>query len=285
MASEGHNEAQTAGEYVVHHLTNLKLDLKTMTIDSHASGFWVLHLDSIIFSVVLGLLFLLVFRSVSKKATDGVPSGMQNFVEMVVEFVDMQVREIFPHATKLVAPLGLTIFAWIFLMNTMDIIPVDLLPKLFGFAGVEYLKVVPSTDVNITFGMAFGVFFLTIWYNFKFKGVMGFGKEILVHPFGPWLAPANVLLRIVEELARPISLSLRLFGNLFAGELVFILIALMMAQALNGIGGAVLAGMGVGFHWMWAVFHILVITLQAFVFMVLTIVYLSGASENHAEPH
>ena len=256
-----------------------------MSIDSHAEGFWVLHLDSIVFSVVLGFLFLFFFHRITKKATAGVPSGAQNFVEMIVEFVDVQVREIFPHATRLVAPLGLTIFVWVLLMNTMDLVPVDLLPKLLGFGGVEYLKVVPSTDVNITFGMAFGVFFLTMWYNLKFKGIGGFTKEILVHPFGIWLAPVNIVLRLVEEIARPVSLALRLFGNLFAGELIFLLIALMLAQAFNGLGGAVLTGLGVVFHIMWAIFHLLVIPLQAFVFMVLTIVYLAAASENHAEAH
>ena len=276
-------ESQTSGDYVLHHLTNLKLDLGTMTIDSHAKGFWVLHLDSVIFSVLLGLLFLFVFRRAAAGATAGVPSGIQNFAEMVIDFVDSQVREIFPHADKLVAPLALTIFCWVFLMNFMDIIPVDFLPTAALAVGVPYLKVVPSTDVNITFGLALSVFFLIFVYNFKYKGVGGFFKEVFTHPFGPWLAPVNLILRIVEEVARPVSLALRLFGNLFAGELIFILIALLMAQAFNGVLGAVLAGLGVALHWGWAVFHILVITLQAFVFMVLTIVYLGAAAESHAD--
>lgn len=284
-AEQGHGggEAHGSGEYVLHHLTNLKLDLSTMTIDAHAKGFWVLHLDSVIFSLILGLVFLFFFRRAAANATAGVPSGLQNFVEMVIGFVDTQVREIFPHADKLVAPLALTIFCWVFLMNFMDIIPVDFLPQAAHLTGVPYLKVVPSTDVNITFGLALSVFVLIFVYNFKYKGVGGFFKEVFTHPFGPWLAPVNLVLRIVEEVARPVSLALRLFGNLFAGELIFILIALLMAQAFNGVLGAVLAGLGVALHWGWAVFHILVITLQAFVFMVLTIVYLGAAAEHHGD--
>lgn len=278
-AEEGHD----SGAYVLHHLTNLKLDLQTMTIDPNATGFWVLHLDSVIFSVLLGLVFFLVFRKAARNATDGVPSGLQNFVEMVLDFVQNQVKEIYPHANALVAPLALTIFAWVFLMNFMDLIPVDWLPTVAGWAHVPYLKVVPSTDVNITFGMALSVFVLIMVFNIKYKGVGGFAKEALTYPFGPWLAPFNLLLRVVEEIARPVSLALRLFGNLFAGELIFLLIALLMAQAFNGLLGAVLAGTGVLLNLGWAIFHILVITLQAFVFMVLTIVYLSSASESHAD--
>lgn len=281
-ADQGHG-APTSGEYVLHHLTNLKLDLQTMTIDSHAKGFWVLHLDSVIFSLVLGLIFLWLFRKAAAGATAGVPSGLQNFAEMIIDFIDGQVREIFPHADKLVAPLALTIFVWVFLMNLMDLVPVDLLPMSAAAVGIPYLKVVPSTDVNITLGLALGVFILIFVYNFRYKGVGGFFKEVFTHPFGPWLAPVNLILRIVEEVARPVSLALRLFGNLFAGELIFILIALLLAQAFNGLMGAVLAGLGVVLHWGWAVFHILVITLQAFVFMVLTVVYLGAAAENHGD--
>lgn len=281
-ADQGHG-APTSGEYVLHHLTNLKLDLQTMTIDSHAKGFWVLHLDSVFFSLVLGGLFFWLFRKAAAGATSGVPSGLQNFAEMVIDFVDTQVREIFPHADKLVAPLALTIFVWVFLMNLMDLVPVDLLPTTAMAVGIPYLKVVPSTDVNITLGLALGVFVLIFVYNFRYKGVGGFFKEVFTHPFGPWLAPVNLILRIVEEVARPVSLALRLFGNLFAGELIFILIALLMAQAFNGVLGAVLAGLGVALHWGWAVFHILVITLQAFVFMVLTVVYLGASAEQHGD--
>lgn len=271
----------TSSEYVLHHLTNLKLNLQTMQIDPHATGFWVLHLDSAIFSVVLGTLFLFLFRRVAVKATSGVPSGLQNFVEVVVEFVDKMVKDTFPKANSLVAPLALTIFVWVFLMNLMDLVPVDWLPGAAQAMGVPYLKIVPSTDVNITAGMAIAVFVLILAFNVVNKGPIGFLKEALTHPFGAWLAPINLVLRIVEEIARPVSLALRLFGNLFAGELIFILIALLLAQAFNGLGGALLAGTGVALNWVWAVYHILVITLQAFIFMVLTIVYLSLAAEHH----
>ena len=291
-AEQGHGgeEAHGSGEYVLHHLTNLKLDLSTMSIDAHAKGFWVLHLDSMIFSVLLGAIFYFIFRKAAKSATSGVPSGLQNFVEMLVDFVDTQVREIYPKADRLVAPLALTIFCWVFLMNLMDLVPVDWLPGAASLVGIPYLKVVPSTDVNITFGMSLTIFVLIFIYNFRYKGPVGFAKEVLTHPFASnnivvqlLLAPINVVLRIVEEIARPVSLALRLFGNLFAGELIFILIALLMAQAFDGVMGAALAGIGVGLHWAWAVFHILVITLQAFVFMVLTIVYLGASAESHAD--
>lgn len=275
MASENAGAAPSSTDYVVHHLTNLKLDLTTMTLDSHATGFWVLHLDSMVFSLLLGGLFLWIFRKVAVAATSGVPQGMQNFVEMVVGFVDEQVKETFPGHHPLVAPLALTIFVWVFLMNTMDLVPVDLLPWIAQAGGIEYLKVVPSTDVNITFGMSITVLLIIFYMNIHVKGFVGFGKEALTQPFGAKLAPFNLLLRIVEELAKPISLALRLFGNLFAGELIFILIALLFAQ------GAVLFTGALALHWLWAVFHILVVTLQAFVFMVLTIVYLGLAAEHH----
>lgn len=283
-AEEGPHDS---GSYVLHHLTNLRLDLQSMEIlhagDPRGEGFWVLNLDSCIFSVVLGLIFAMVFWRVARKAAAGQPSQLQNGVEIVIEFVQGQVREIFPHANSLVAPLALTIFAWVFLMNFMDIVPVDWLPHAAGLAGVPYLKIVPSTDINITFGLSLSVFVLMYIFNFKFKGVGGFAKEVLTHPFGPWLFPVNLILRIVEDIAKPVSLALRLFGNLFAGELIFILIALMLGQAFNGIAGAFLAGGGVLLQVGWAIFHILVITLQAFVFMVLTVVYLGAAAESHAD--
>jgi F-type H+-transporting ATPase subunit a len=278
MAAE---QSHDSGHYVLHHLTNLKLDLHTMTINPEAHGFWVLNLDSVIFSFLLGILFLFIFHKAARSATSGVPSGLQNFVEMVVEFVEGQVRDIFPHANALVVPLALTIFVWVFMMNFLDLIPVDFLPWAAGHAGVPNLKIVPSTDVNITFGMSLSVFALILIFNIKFKGPVGFAKEVLTHPFGPWLFPVNLVLRLVEDIAKPVSLALRLFGNLFAGELIFILIALMLGQAFNGVGGAALAAAGVLLQVAWAIFHILVITLQAFVFMVLTIVYLSAAAQAH----
>lgn len=282
-AAEGHEDS---GSYVLHHLTNLKLDLRTMSVDPSAKGFWVLNLDSVIFSLVLGALVLFVFLKAARAATSGKPGGLLNFIEMTLEFWERQVHEVFPQANPLVVPLAITIFVWVLFMNFMDIVPVDLLPFLAGKAGVEHLRIVPSTDVNITFGLSLSVFILIIVYNVAFKGPVGFLKEMLTHPFGPWLFPVNFTLRIVEEIARPVSLALRLFGNLFAGELIFVLIAVLLAQLPTGIGGGLLSLL-VGFpsQLVWTFFHVLVIPLQAFVFAVLTVVYLSTAASSHSEEH
>jgi F-type H+-transporting ATPase subunit a len=294
MAPEGREDS---GSYVVHHLTNLKLDLRSMTIDPNAHGFWVLNVDSIAFSVLLGALFLFFMIRVARKANSGVPTGVENFIEMMVEFVQSQVKDIYPHADSLIAPLGLTIFAWVLLMNLMDVVPIDWLPFIGEHAfHLHHLRIVPSTDINITFGLSLSVFVLMYIYNFRYKGVIGLGKEFLTHPFfvtsGPLvllnviLIPVNVVLRLVEDIAKPVSLGLRLFGNLFAGELIFVLIAIMAGQAFNGTIGGALLGLG-GFitQFLWAGFHMLVIPLQAFVFMVLTIVYLASASQGHGDEH
>lgn len=287
---------EDSGQYVLHHLTNLKLDLRTMKIDPDAHGFWVLNIDSIAFAVILGALFLFFMIRVGRKANTGVPSGFENFIEMLVEFVQGQVKDIFPHANSLVAPLGLTVFAWILLMNFMDVVPIDWLPELGKHVGLHHLRIVPSTDINITFGMSLSVFVLMYIFSFKYKGVIGLGKEFLTHPFfvpsGPLmvlnvlLIPVNVILRLVEDIAKPVSLALRLFGNLFAGELIFVLIAIMAGQAFNGtVGGAALGVVGFITQFLWAAFHMLVIPLQAFVFMILTIVYLASAAQSHGEEH
>jgi F-type H+-transporting ATPase subunit a len=254
-------EGQTTTEYIQHHLTNLHV----------GEGFWALHLDTLIVSALLGLVVFGAMWLATRKATAGVPSGMQNFVEMVVTMVDVQVKDTFHGKNDLIAPLALTIFVWIFAMNAMDVIPVDLLPWLAGMAGVSHLKVVPSTDLNATFAMSIAVFFLIYFYSIKVKGFGGFGKEVLFSPFGkfPLLIPVNILFRIVEDIAKPISLALRLFGNMYAGEMVFILIALLPWYLQWMLGAP------------WAIFHLLIITLQAFVFMMLTIVYLSMAHESH----
>ncbi len=254
MASEG----GTTG-YIVHHLTPLTV----------GEGFWTLHLDTLFFSAVLGALFILFFKTVADKVTAGIPGGAQNFAEMMIEFVDQQVKDTFHGESKLIAPLGLTIFCWVLLWNTMDLLPVDLLSLISSMMGIEYLRVVPSTDLNATFALSISVFLLIIFYSIKIKGVFGFAKELTCTPFGPWMMPFNLLLKVVEEIAKPISLALRLFGNLYAGELIFILIALLPAfiQPLLSFP--------------WAIFHILIIVLQAFIFMVLTIVYLSMAHEDH----
>lgn len=254
MASEG----GTTG-YIVHHLTPLTV----------GEGFWTLHLDTLFFSAVLGALFIWFFKSVAERVTTGVPGFAQNFAEMLIEFVDQQVKDTFHGESKLIAPLALTIFCWVLLWNTMDLLPVDLLSLISSVMGIEYLRVVPSTDLNATFALSISVFLLIIFYSIKIKGVFGFAKELTCTPFGPWMMPFNLLLKIVEEIAKPISLALRLFGNLYAGELIFILIALLPAflQPLLSFP--------------WAIFHLLIILLQAFIFMVLTVVYLSMAHEDH----
>ena len=279
---DAHEGPASATEYIVHHLTNLHV----------GEGFWNLHLDSVFYAVVLGILFAASFRLAAVRATSGVPGRWQNFVEMMVEFVDTQVRDSFHGTSRLIAPLALTIFCWIFLMNFMDLVPVDLLPEVGVAMGIEYMKVVPTTDLNITFGMSISVFLLMIFYSIKIKGAGGFARELLFHPFGKWMMPFNFLLKLVEELAKPVSLALRLFGNLYAGELIFILIALFTLSAGGHTLGETLLNLAspatisylviqVILGLAWALFHILIITLQAFIFMMLTIVYLSMAHEDH----
>ncbi|MCQ1058790.1 F0F1 ATP synthase subunit A [Photobacterium sp. DNB23_23_1] len=261
MAAPG--EALTPSGYITHHLTNLSIG---------DGGFWTVHIDSLFFSALTGLLFLWVFRKAAKTATSGVPGKLQCFVEMVVEFVDDNVKETFHGRNPLIAPLALTIFCWILLMNIMDLVPIDFLPyPAEHWLGIPYLKVVPSADVNITMSMALGVFALMIYYSIKVKGLGGFAKELALHPFNhPIMIPFNLLLEIVSLLAKPLSLGMRLFGNMFAGEVVFILIAALMPWWAQWLGSVP-----------WAIFHVLVITIQAFVFMMLTIVYLSQAHEDN----
>jgi F-type H+-transporting ATPase subunit a len=236
-------------------------------------------------SVVLGLFFILLFRAAAKRATSGQPGKLQNFVEVLVEFVDGSVKDTFHGRNALIAPLGLTIFVWVFLMNFMDLIPVDWLPMLAAKISGDphlYFRVVPTTDPNATLGLALSVFALILYYSIKVKGIGGFIGELTLHPFGSknvfvqaLLIPVNFLLEFVTLIAKPISLALRLFGNLYAGELIFILIAIMFG------GGLLLGALGIALQWAWAVFHILIIVLQAFIFMMLTIVYLSMAHEDN----
>ncbi|OGT30037.1 MAG: F0F1 ATP synthase subunit A [Gammaproteobacteria bacterium RIFCSPHIGHO2_12_FULL_35_23] len=256
-------------EYVQHHLGHLQLSLHTMTLTTNNPGFWVIDLDALGLAIVLGLAFLILFRLVAIRVVEGTPGKLQNFVEIIVEFVDRLVKETFHGKSNLIAPLALTIFIWVFLMNMMDLIPVDLLPGLFGLMGIDYFRSVPTADPNITFGLSIPVFCIIMFYSFKVKGVLGFGKEIFFKPFGPYLLPINFIFKVIEELVKPLSLALRLFGNLFAGELIFILIAIM-PWWIQFIPGGI-----------WSIFHLLVIVLQAFIFMMLTIVYLSMAHEEH----
>ncbi|MDH4072629.1 MAG: F0F1 ATP synthase subunit A [Gammaproteobacteria bacterium] len=281
MASEDGHGAQTSGDYIAHHLQNLqvcKVDGEWVW-NQCAGNAMAVNVDSMAFSVVLGLLFIGIFRSVAKKVSTGTPGKMQAFVEIVIDFIDSSVKDIFHGKDKLIAPLALTIFVWVFFMNLMDLVPVDWLPMAGAAIGVPYLKVVPTTDVNITFGMSIAVFGLIIFYSVKSKGIGGFIGELTLHPIAPPLKGAgliaapfiiafNFILESVALLAKPLSLSMRLFGNMFAGELIFILIALLGLWQLP-------------LHFGWAVFHLLIVTLQAFIFMVLTIVYLSLASEKH----
>jgi F-type H+-transporting ATPase subunit a len=285
MASEG--ATKTSSEYIQHHLQNLQ----ACRVDGHwttnihdtyiCSGkFWAINLDSMFFSVLLGVIFCWLFRRVAVNMSMGKPGRMQAFVELVVDFVNSSVKDTFHGKSPLIAPLALTIVCWVFLMNLMDLIPVDWLPQVGHMLGIEYLKVVPTTDVNITFGMSLSVFALIIFYSIKIKGFGGFVVgDLMMNPLNPkdlgvpkilWplVCAFNFVLELVALLAKPLSLSLRLFGNMYAGELMFILIALLGLWQLP-------------LHFGWAVFHILVVTLQAYIFMMLTIVYLSQAHEHH----
>ena len=279
--------APSATEYILHHLTFLSNKAPQGIVD-----FSVINLDTVFFSVLLAVLFGGSFYLAARTATAGVPGKFQNFVEMIVEFVDHQVRDSFHGTSKLIAPLALTIFCWVFLFNFMDLVPVDLLPAVARGVGVEHLKVVPSTDLNATFALSLTVFILILYYSLRMKGLVGFISELTLQPFNTknvfaqaLLVPVNFILESVTFLARPVSLSLRLFGNLYAGEMIFLLLALLTLSsgfgALATVGGwhGLLAQMILGLAW--AIFHILVITLQAFIFMVLTIVYLSMAHEHH----
>ena len=240
-----------------------------------AMGFYAVHIDSMLWSVGLGIFFCWFFYRTACLVSEDSPSGPINFVEMVVEFIDNTVKDTFHGKNRLIAPLALTIFVWVFLMNLMDLVPVDLIPYALGLAGVEYQKIVPSTDPNITMGMAVGVFILMLFYSIKVKG-FGFVKELTMNPFNhPLFIPVNLFMEVVGLLAKPFSLGLRLFGNMYAGEMIFILIAALFSAGIMWVLPAALLQLG------WAIFHILVITLQAFIFMVLTVVYLSMAHEDH----
>lgn len=283
-------ETLTSSEYIRHHLQNLtygKLPDGSWGIAHSAEqakemGFWAINLDTTIISLVLGGLFLFIFARAAQKASAGVPNGLQNFVEWIVEFIDTSVRGSFTARNDMVAPLALTIFAWILLMNLMDLLPIDYLPLIAHAAGIPFLKVVPTTDPNATFGMSIGVFVLVVYYSIKMKGLGGFVGELTLQPFGKFGLPANIFLEGVNLISKPISLALRLFGNMYAGEMIFILIALMGASwASVSFGSTLLFGSQVVLSLGWAIFHILIVTLQAFIFMTLTVVYLDMAHQEH----
>jgi F-type H+-transporting ATPase subunit a len=344
-------EAPSSGEYIQHHLQNLTFGqhadgswgIAHGGAEAAAMGFWAFHVDTLVWSLLLGFSFFFIFRGVAKKANAGVPSRFQSMIEFIVEFVDTSVKDSFHGTSRLIAPLALTLFVWIFFMNLMDLIPVDWLPFVAKSAGIGYQKIVPTTDVNATMGMAIAVFALIIYYSIRFKGVKGFLAELIFNPLNPkdlgmpkvvwpFIMAFNLMLEIVSLLAKPVSLGLRLFGNMYAGELIFILIALVFTAGSGYIGsglsywfgdhipawfwaiavggvfltlwanmkgklsnkstlwlllGEMLVVGGLAFvggqlmHFGWAVFHILIITLQAFIFMMLSIVYLSMAQSHH----
>lgn len=257
---------QTAGSYIEHHLEHLQLNLHTMTVGY--GGFWTLNVDTFVVGLMTALLIGGVLRYVAVHMQAGVPGRLQNFVEVAVDFVARSVNETYHGKSLLIAPLALTLILWIFFMNAMDLLPVDIVPMFLSAFGIEHFKIVPTADPNMTFAMSLSVFFLILFYNFTVKG-WHLGKEVLTQPFGPYLFPLNILFRLIEELVRPFSLALRLFGNMFAGELIFVIIAMLPWWGQWLPGG------------IWAIFHILIISIQAFIFMMLTIAYLSMAHESH----
>ncbi|QLZ70798.1 F0F1 ATP synthase subunit A [Legionella sp. PC1000] len=275
-------EMVSSTNYIKHHLTYLTFNVKDMKFGS--GGFWTLNLDTLFFSIVLGIFVCGLMYFGSRKVTTGIPGKLQNFAEIMLQFADNQVKDCFHGKNNLIGPLALTIFLWVFLMNFMDIFPVDVLPALAQAGGIHYLKVVPTNDLNLTFGLSISVFILIIFYSIKIKGPKKFIKELTLQPFNhPGFIPFNLLLEVVGLVAKPISLALRLFGNLYAGELIFILIALLTLNAATSstVSTVTLGSAQFILALAWSIFHILVITLQAFIFMVLTIVYLSLAHEDH----
>ena len=274
-----HSEEFSSNDYISHHLV-----FNSKTISGEENGFWTLHFDSLFYSVFMAFLFCASFYFAARKATIRPPSGWLGFVELLVVLVDEQVKDTYHGTSKLIAPLALTIFCWVFLMNFMDLVPVDLLPWAGSLVGIEYMRVVPSADLNITFGLSLTVFLLIIYFSIKIKGLGGFAKELAFQPFGKWMLPFNLLLKLIEEIAKPLSLGLRLFGNLYAGELIFLIIALFTIRAATdqfaiADSGYVIMQFLLGL--VWALFHLVIILLQAFIFMMLTVVYLSMAHEEH----
>jgi F-type H+-transporting ATPase subunit a len=275
MASTGN--APTASEYIVHHLTQLNTS-------GHAQkdviDWSILNIDTMFYSILLGVISLFFLWRAASKATSGVPGRFQAAVEILVEMVADQAKGIVHSAEsrKFVAPLALTVFVWIFVMNAMDLLPVDLLPSIGAMMGIHYMRVVATADLNGALGLSVGVLLVCLYYNVKIKGFGGWVHELFTAPFGshPVLYPINFIMQMIEFLAKTVSHGMRLFGNMYAGELVFMLIALLGGTAtVFGFIGHVIAGS------IWAIFHILIITLQAFIFMMLALVYVGQAHESH----
>ena len=278
--SKAGTEGSGTVEYIQHHLTNLCYgDCDPVT--HQAAGFWAWHLDTIFFSYFLGAVIIFFSWRIGRRVSISASGGSVNVAEALVEFVNKQISDAFKVPNPIIGPLALTIFVWVLLMNAMDLVPVDLIPELGKLVGIEYLKVVPTTDLSATMALSLSVFVLIIFYNLKVKGPIGYLKMFLFHPFGKFFIPVNIVMTAIEELAKPLSLGLRLFGNLFAGELVFLLIALIGGTLSVGFAALFWLPLQVSLDLGWLIFHLLVITLQAFIFMVLTIVYLSMAHEQH----
>ncbi|XRX42617.1 MAG: F0F1 ATP synthase subunit A [Buchnera aphidicola (Eriosoma harunire)] len=268
-------EISNTQKYISHHLQHLSIDLHTLKIigkEQILNSFWIINVDSIFISTLLGIFFLILFYLTTKKLKKNNPSKIQIIIEIIISFVNKNVQEMYQGSNKLIAPLSLTIFVWIFLMNLMDLLPIDYLPYLGNILfKIPYMRIVPSSDVNIAFSMSLGVFILILYYNLKIKGVLNCLKQIIHHPFNhPIFIIFNLLLEIITLLSKPISLSLRLFGNIYAGEMIFIMISSLLPWWLQWVLAVP-----------WSIFHILIIFLQSFIFMVLTIIYLSMASTKH----
>ncbi len=269
------HHAPTASEYITHHLGHLSNKHQSFVVD-----FSVINLDTIFWSVLMGVIGCLLLWKAARRATPGVPGRFQAAVEILVEMVENQSKSIVHGDRSFIAPLALTVFVWVALMNSLDFLPVDMFSQAFNYLGLThvfpYHRVVPTADLNGSLGIAIGVFILMIYYNLKIKGIGGWIHELFAAPFGIWMAPFNLLLNIIEYAAKTVSLGMRLFGNMYAGELLFLLIALLGSMATTfGIVGHVIAGS------IWAIFHILIVFLQAFIFMMLTLVYLGQAHEGH----
>ncbi|MGB6055956.1 MAG: F0F1 ATP synthase subunit A [Burkholderiaceae bacterium] len=281
LAVEGAHQASahapTASEYIVHHLTHFSTTHQSKIVD-----FSVINMDTLFWSIAVGIIGSAVMWMVARRATSGTPGRFQAFVEMIVEMVEDQSKAIVHGDRRFIAPMALTVFIWVILMNSMDFLPVDMVSGLLGLLGLEqavpYQRIVPTADLNGTLGMALGVFALMIYYNLKIKGAGGFVHELFCAPFGahPALWIPNLALNIIEFVAKTVSLAMRLFGNMYAGELIFLLIALLGSTATWwGFGMHVFAGT------IWAIFHILIVILQAFIFMMLALVYVGQAHESH----
>jgi F-type H+-transporting ATPase subunit a len=257
---------KTQAEYVQHHLNHFQLNLRNFKLGD-GGGFWTLHLDTIIVTLIVGIAFMLLFHRVVKSFRSDRPGKLQTAIELLVEYIQQLAQETSNKANLFVAPLALTIFVLVLLLNALDLLPIDLIPRFLLYFGIEEFRLVPTDDLNFTFALSLSVFGLIIFYNYKSKGAYNLATEILTKPFGIWFFPINVIFRLIEEIVKPLSLSLRLFGNIFAGELIFIIIATIPWWIQWSVGGV------------WSVFHVLIITIQAFVFMMLTIIYLGMAKE------